>query len=497
MSSTYTPNFKIEMPARGDYPNDWDIPVNFDWSVIDSCLGGVATIDMSGGSVAIATPTPGTVSGNQYVKFTLTGALSGNVTLTFPAVGGFYVVDNQTSGAHTVTVLTAAAGSTGVVVTQGVRSALISDATNFYFADDRVTNQASFGVVQSIAAATTTDLGTVSTRNANITGSGVSITSFGTSAPALLPVYLVVFSGSNTLVYNATSMILPGGANITTNAGDSLIAVEQSYGSGNWQIISYTHFQTVAATIAATNHLTIQNNAATPNSKMDVVAMNAILTGAGYLQLTTGAITVTINSTIVGANGLDTGVVAPNTWYNMFLISDGTTTAGLFSISVMSPTLPSGYKYVGYIGSVKTDASGNFYRVLQKGAKSQYVVTPGTNTASLPNMTTANQNPGGAPNATTATYTAFSVTSYVSPIATEIYGVVNGNTSITVVAPNPYYGGAYATSAGNPPPIATLYGQYDIRPFVMSLESTNLYWATYGASGGVLCMGWINPTMAC
>jgi hypothetical protein len=45
------------------------------------------------------------------------------------------------------------------------------------------------------------------------------------------------FSGALTLTYNATSLILPGAANITTAAGDTLEAV--SLGSGNWVVTVY------------------------------------------------------------------------------------------------------------------------------------------------------------------------------------------------------------------------------------------------------------------
>ena len=60
-------------------------------------------------------------------------------------------------------------------------------------------------------------------------------------------------------------------------------------------------------------------------------------------------------------NGLDTGARANSTWYNIFEIiknSDGTNDI-LYSTSRTSPTLPSGYTLVAWIGKVKTDASGN------------------------------------------------------------------------------------------------------------------------------------------
>ena len=49
---------------------------------------------------------------------------------------------------------------------------------------------------------------------------------------------MVEFQSSLTLTYNATSLQLPGAANIITQPGDVLFAY--SRGGGNWKIISYS-----------------------------------------------------------------------------------------------------------------------------------------------------------------------------------------------------------------------------------------------------------------
>jgi hypothetical protein len=85
-----------------------------------------------------------------------------------------------------------------------------------------------------VASASTTDLGAVNDDAIRITGT-TTITSFGTVAEGTAR--LVRFDGALTLTYNATSLILPGAANITTAQGDSLIAY--SLGSGNWKVMGY------------------------------------------------------------------------------------------------------------------------------------------------------------------------------------------------------------------------------------------------------------------
>jgi hypothetical protein len=75
---------------------------------------------------------------------------------------------------------------------------------------------------------------------------------------------------------------------------------------------------------------------------------------------------VTTNITNIGVvNGLDVGSVAINTWYYVWLISNGTNTGALYSLSQTAPTLPTGYIYKLLLGAVRTDGSGNIIETLQ------------------------------------------------------------------------------------------------------------------------------------
>lgn len=84
------------------------------------------------------------------------------------------------------------------------------------------------------ASATTVDLGALSTSKVRITGT-TTISSFGTATSGVAR--WLRFSAAAPLVYNAASMILPGGANITTAADDTALAI--SLGSGNWEVHQY------------------------------------------------------------------------------------------------------------------------------------------------------------------------------------------------------------------------------------------------------------------
>lgn len=107
------------------------------------------------------------------------------------------------------------------------------------------------GAEASLASAATCDLGTTGVSMVNVTGT-TNISSFGSTATTADPVYVVRFSGALTLTFNATSMILPGGVNLTVAAGDA--AVMEYLGSSNWRMLIYqsSSGKLLAAAIAST-----------------------------------------------------------------------------------------------------------------------------------------------------------------------------------------------------------------------------------------------------
>lgn len=85
-----------------------------------------------------------------------------------------------------------------------------------------------------VASATTTDIGAAASNNVRITGT-TTITGFGTVSAGTRR--MLRFAGALTLTHNATSLILPSGANIVTAANDTAVAI--SLGSGNWVVTEY------------------------------------------------------------------------------------------------------------------------------------------------------------------------------------------------------------------------------------------------------------------
>lgn len=87
----------------------------------------------------------------------------------------------------------------------------------------------------SLASGATTDIGAQNSFFVQITGT-TTITSFGTNYNG--PRY-VRFAGALTLTHNATTLILPGGANITTAAGDRAILTPIGAPGSGWQVLAY------------------------------------------------------------------------------------------------------------------------------------------------------------------------------------------------------------------------------------------------------------------
>jgi len=133
MVSTYTPNRGYELQGTGDNVDAWGPPLNADFTLIDKNLSASLAVSMSSSNVTLNSTQA------QNLIFALSGTLLANVSLLYPQVGGFFIVDNQTTGNFTVSVFTTAGGSSGIRLTQGSRYLLYSDGTNIKTANDFTT----------------------------------------------------------------------------------------------------------------------------------------------------------------------------------------------------------------------------------------------------------------------------------------------------------------------------------------------------------------------
>ena len=144
MVDTYTTGkLGLIEPARGGYVGVWDLPLYSNWQTLDAAVSGTTTITLSNSNVVLTVPTyptsanpPSVATSCQNLRLYLTGALLANLTIYIPAtVGGFWIIDDVTTGSYTVTIKTTAVGSTGIVSVKNKTLTIVSDGTNVKLAD--------------------------------------------------------------------------------------------------------------------------------------------------------------------------------------------------------------------------------------------------------------------------------------------------------------------------------------------------------------------------
>jgi len=213
----------------------------------------------------------------------------------------------------------------------GINTALAKDGGNKPTADIDwgaygITNlgELSSATEASVASATTTNVLGQDSLFVSVTGT-TTITSLGTGAKTLK---FVRFTGALTLTHNATSLILPGGTNITTAAGDTMIVVSDA--SSNARVMNYE--RAVVAPLAA------QPGMALLTSGTVSAATNLAISLASYTQYR--SIKIVLNSFRPATD---------NATLAIFLSADGGSTYLTGSLS---------YCNIGAVISVGTESGG-------------------------------------------------------------------------------------------------------------------------------------------
>lgn len=113
-----------------------------------------------------------------------------------------------------------------------------------------------------------------------------------------------------------------------------------------------------------TRNLVVENDAVTPASKVKVTADEISIE-----DVLASTVSVTVDITVAGANGLDAGAEAASTWYAVWLIFNPSTStvASLLSTSFSAPIMPAGYTKKRRVGAVRNDAASNFLPFMQRG----------------------------------------------------------------------------------------------------------------------------------
>ena len=306
----------------------------------------------------------------------------------------------------------------------------------------------------------------------------------------------------NVISQNLATMVQGGAAPTTVTTGFSSLAGIWWHDTTNNQVkvrdqadtawilvgsVDETNklFTAAASGIAAIQGAVKNLKVSTVTGAVAITADEIVLETSGNTYAVARNVAVTANPASSGANGLDTGTFATNTWYAVWIITNGSTVASLLSTSATAPTMPSGYTYKARVGWVRSNATPALYPVQQVDRRAQYIVD-GTILTSLRKIKSAGSSVGSI---STPTYVAQSVSTFVPPTAGVIrlvVGASGGTSRQFMLAPNANYGAA--NSLSNPPPIngggLDLYLTTD-----MVLESSNLYF-TGEANTFIACLGW-------
>jgi len=127
MSSTYSPDLRIELIGTGDQAGVWGNTTNTNLgTLIEQAISGYVTQSVSTGTDTIITIPDGAsgVARNMYLELTGTGGASTN--LVVPSNKKLYFICNNASGAVTVKV----SGQTGVSVPVGAKMGLVCNGTD-------------------------------------------------------------------------------------------------------------------------------------------------------------------------------------------------------------------------------------------------------------------------------------------------------------------------------------------------------------------------------
>lgn len=260
------------------------------------------------------------------------------------------------------------------------------------------------------------------------------------------------------------------------------------------------------ASVARTN-LGVQNaveagiQGSSSNLKLSATGLSALVTitadsvcvkNTSNFQVVLNNVNVSPSLAASGANGLDTGVSAASTLYYIWVIWDGTTTAGLFSLSSTSPTMPAGYTHKALVGAQFADATVNKYPLSfkQDGNLVRYKVATGSN---VPNFPIAAS--GLAGNVLTPTYVSVSMAAFVPPnarAAIVTYNVLSSDANVTaMISANNNTG--IINSPTNPPDYNftnTTTGGSSSFPIRIHLETLALFWANNNGNGRLRVHGW-------
>jgi hypothetical protein len=228
MASTYT-ELGLQLMATGENAGSWGTKTNTNLSAIEQITGGYLEVSIAGG---VQTTDLDVVDGNTTGKaqnriLKLTGAITGNQTVTLPVLmENFYIIQNATTGAYTVE-LKAISGS-GATVTWGTTD----KGWKIIYADGVATNTGIYDTGFSTTAGDVTLTGTQTLTNKTLT-SPVINTATSTSPKIVTNIldsggnelFVLTATGSAVNEFTIANAATANNPSITASGGDTNIGL--------------------------------------------------------------------------------------------------------------------------------------------------------------------------------------------------------------------------------------------------------------------------------
>jgi len=360
MASSYT-GLGTELMTTGENAGTWGSTTNTNLQIIEEAIRGYVAVGVASADATLSLTDGSTGDSIRNSVIAFTGALAGNRIITVPAVEKWWIMDNQTTEAYTLTVK--ASGQTGVTWGASDKGTKILYANGTDVIDTGITSAGAFdldgGSLTLDADADTDitadtddqiDIKVGGTDRVRITTGAIAPSSadgitLGTSALEFSDLFL---ADSSVIKFGAdqdTTLTHTDGTGLTLNSTNKLCFYDtalyiHSSTDGQLDLVADTEIQ-IAATTIDINGAVALNGAITGATNItlsgELDAATLDISGNADIDGTLEADAITINSTAIGS--IYGAIAGSSSIVTTGALNSGSITSGFGTIDTGSSTI--------------------------------------------------------------------------------------------------------------------------------------------------------------